>query len=45
MEQRLQLQLKLGQRLIMTPRMQQSLHLLQVPTLELTELVQQELAQ
>ncbi|MBE7557677.1 RNA polymerase factor sigma-54 [bacterium] len=45
MEQRLQLQLKLGQRLIMTPRMQQSLHLLQVPTLELSELIQQELAQ
>jgi RNA polymerase sigma-54 factor len=45
MEQRLQLQLKLSQRLIMTPRMQQSLHLLQVPTLELSELIQQEISQ
>lgn len=45
MEQRLQLQQKMSQRLIMTPQMQQSIQLLQLSTLELTELVQQEMAE
>ena len=35
----------MSQRLIMTPQMQQSIQLLQLSTLELTELVQQEMAE
>lgn len=45
MEQRLQLQQKMSQRLIMTPQMQQSIQLLQLSTLELSELMQQEMAE
>lgn len=44
MDQRLQLQQKMSQRLIMTPQMQQSIQLLQLSTLELTELLQEEMA-
>jgi RNA polymerase sigma-54 factor len=45
MEQRLQLQQKLQQRLIMTPQMQQSIQLLQLSTLELSDLLQQEMVE
>jgi len=45
MDQRLQLQQKMSQRLIMTPQMQQSIQLLQLSTLELTELLQEEMAE
>ncbi len=45
MEQRLQLQQKMSQRLIMTPQMQQSIQLLQLSTLELQDLLQQEMAE
>ena len=45
MEQRLHLQQKQVQRLIMTPKMQQSIHLLQLSTLELTNLLQKELVE
>ncbi len=45
MEQRLQLQQRQVQRLIMTPKMQQSIHLLQLSTLELTNLLQKELVE
>jgi RNA polymerase sigma-54 factor len=45
MEQRLQLQTRQLQRLIMTPKMQQSIHLLQLSTLELTNLLQKELVE
>lgn len=45
MEQRLHLQQKQVQRLIMTPKMQQSIHLLQLSTLELTSLLQKELVE
>ncbi len=44
MDQRLQLQQKMSQRLIMTPQMQQSIQLLQLSALEMTELVNEELA-
>jgi RNA polymerase sigma-54 factor len=44
MDQRLQLQQKMSQRLIMTPQMQQSIQLLQLSTLELSELLQEEMA-
>jgi len=44
-EQRLHLQQKQVQRLIMTPKMQQSIHLLQLSTLELTSLLQKELVE
>ena len=43
MEQRLELRLRQTQRLIMTPRMQQSIRFLQLPTLELTNEIQKEL--
>jgi RNA polymerase sigma-54 factor len=39
------LNLSLGQRLIMTPRLQQALKLLQVPTLELQQILKQEIMQ
>ncbi len=45
MDQRLQLQQKMSQRLIMTPQMQQSIQLLQLSTLELSELLQQEMTE
>ncbi|MEW6236768.1 MAG: RNA polymerase factor sigma-54 [Candidatus Omnitrophota bacterium] len=45
MDQRLQLQQKMSQRLIMTPQMQQSIQLLQLSTLELSELLQEEMAE
>jgi RNA polymerase sigma-54 factor len=45
LEQRLQLGMKQTQRLIMTPRMQQSIHLLQLSTLELQNLLQKELVE
>ncbi|HPA48453.1 MAG TPA: RNA polymerase sigma-54 factor, partial [bacterium] len=45
MEQRLQLHQKMQQRLIMTPQMQQSIQLLQLSSLELTDLVQQEMVE
>lgn len=45
LEQRLQLGMKQTQRLIMTPRMQQSIHLLQLSTLELQGLLQKELVE
>ncbi len=45
MDQRLQLQQKMSQRLIMTPQMQQSIQLLQLSTLELSEMLQEELAE
>lgn len=45
MEQRLHLQQRQVQRLIMTPKMQQSIHLLQLSTLELTNLLQKELVE
>ncbi|RJP24274.1 MAG: RNA polymerase sigma-54 factor [Candidatus Omnitrophota bacterium] len=45
MDQRLQLQQKMSQRLIMTPQMQQSIQLLQLSTLELSELMQEEMAE
>ena len=45
MDQRLQLQQKMSQRLIMTPQMQQSIQLLQLSTLELTELLQEEMTE
>jgi RNA polymerase sigma-54 factor len=45
LEQRLQLGMKQTQRLIMTPRMQQSIHLLQLSTLELQNLLQNELVE
>ncbi len=45
MDQRLQLQQKMSQRLIMTPQMQQSIQLLQLSTLELSEMLQEEMAE
>ncbi|MDP8245940.1 MAG: RNA polymerase factor sigma-54 [Candidatus Hinthialibacter antarcticus] len=45
MDQRLQLQQKMSQRLIMTPQMQQSIQLLQLSTLELNELLQEEMVE
>lgn len=45
MDQRLQLHQKMNQRLIMTPQMQQSIQLLQLSTLELSELLQEEIAE
>lgn len=45
MDQRLQLQQKMSQRLIMTPQMQQSIQLLQLSTLELSELLQEEMTE
>lgn len=45
MEQRLVLQQKMQQRLIMTPQMQQSIQLLQLSTLELSEMLQQEMVE
>lgn len=45
MDQRLQLQQRMSQRLIMTPQMQQSIQLLQLSTLELNELLQEEMAE
>ncbi len=45
MELRHSLNLQLGQRLIMTPRLQQALKLLQVPTLELQQILKQEILQ
>ena len=37
--------MKLGQRLVMTPKLQQALKLLQVPTLELEQILKQEMMQ
>lgn len=45
MDQRLQLQQKMSQRLIMTPQMQQSIQLLQLSTLELSEMLQEEMVE
>lgn len=45
MELKHSLNLQLGQRLIMTPRLQQALKLLQVPTLELQQILKQEIMQ
>lgn len=45
MDQRLQLQQKMSQRLIMTPQMQQSIQLLQLSTLELSDLLQEEMTE
>lgn len=45
MDQRLQLQQRMSQRLIMTPQMQQSIQLLQLSTLELNELLQEEMVE
>ncbi len=43
MDQRLQLQMTMSQKLIMTPQMQQSIQLLQMNSLELAEMIEQEM--
>lgn len=43
MDQRLQLRLSMSQKLIMTPQMQQSIQLLQMNSLELAEMLEQEM--
>jgi RNA polymerase sigma-54 factor len=43
MDMKMQTSLKMGQRLVMTPKLQQALKLLQVPTLELEQILKQEM--
>ncbi|MFN0150201.1 MAG: RNA polymerase factor sigma-54 [bacterium] len=45
MEMKAHLQLKMSQKLVMTPRLQQALRLLQMPALELQQVLKQELLQ
>jgi len=45
MEMKIGTSLKMGQRLVMTPKLQQALKLLQVPTLELEQILKQEMMQ
>src|SRR6059036_982951 len=45
MEMKFGLQMRQTQRLVMTPRLQQALKLLQVPTLELQQILKQEVLQ
>jgi RNA polymerase sigma-54 factor len=45
MEMKFGLQMRQSQRLVMTPKLQQALKLLQVPTLELQQILKQEILQ